>query len=103
MERWRVFSDFRREPIVGVPQAHLNKWCVSSTNGHVKPWELKPQQKDLMQVLRRPAGDGVRKLDHGSYAPAEPRLHQLLVIGTEKIPKKKLGVRKAPLRQDKEV
>ena len=35
-------------------QAHLNKWCVSSTNGHVKPWELKPQQKDLMQVLRRP-------------------------------------------------
>src|SRR5271156_3805573 len=23
-------------------------------NGHVKPWELKPQQKDLMQVLRRP-------------------------------------------------
>ena len=35
-------------------QAHLNKWCVSSTNGHVKPWELKPQQKDLMQVVRRP-------------------------------------------------
>ena len=35
-------------------QAHLNKWCVSSTNGHVKPWELKSQQKDLMQVLRRP-------------------------------------------------
>ena len=35
-------------------QAHLNKWCVSSTNGHVRPWELKPQQKDLMQVLRRP-------------------------------------------------
>ena len=35
-------------------QADLNKWCVSSTNGHVKPWELKPQQKDLMQVLRRP-------------------------------------------------
>ena len=35
-------------------QAHLNKWCVSSTNGHVKSWELKPQQKDLMQVLRRP-------------------------------------------------
>jgi hypothetical protein len=35
-------------------QAHLNKWCVSSTTGHVKPWELKSQQKDLMQVLRRP-------------------------------------------------
>jgi hypothetical protein len=35
-------------------QAHLNKSCVSTTNGHVKPWELKPQQKDLMQVLRRP-------------------------------------------------
>ena len=35
-------------------QAHLNKRCVSSTNGHAKPWELKPQQKDLMQVVRRP-------------------------------------------------
>ena len=39
-------------------QAHLNKWCVSSTNGHVKPWELKSQQKDLMQVLRRPVNPG---------------------------------------------
>jgi hypothetical protein len=35
-------------------QAHLNKWCVGSTNGYVRPWELKPQQIDLMQVLRRP-------------------------------------------------
>jgi hypothetical protein len=42
-------------------QAHLNKWCVSSTNGHIKPWELKPQQKDLMQVLRRPVETTPRK------------------------------------------
>jgi IS30 family transposase len=25
MERWSVFSNFRREPIVGVLKAHLNK------------------------------------------------------------------------------
>ena len=46
-------------------QAHLNKVVRSSTNGHVKPWELKPQQKDLMQVLRRPVettADSVEKV-----------------------------------------
>ena len=46
-------------------QAHLNKWCVSSTNGHVKPWELKSQQKDLMQVLRRPVETTPRKRTFG--------------------------------------
>ena len=55
--RWKdgVYSVISEESRLSVSsQAHLNKWCVSSTNGHVKPWELKPQQKDLMQVLRRP-------------------------------------------------
>ena len=46
-------SNFPREPIVGVlTSPSKTKWCVSSTNGH--DWELKPQQKDLLQVLRRP-------------------------------------------------
>ena len=36
-------------------QAHPNKGArVSSTNNHVRPWDLKFQQKDLMQLLRRP-------------------------------------------------
>ena len=55
--RWKdgVYSVISEESRLSVSsQAHLNKWCVSSTNGHVKPWELKSQQKDLMQVLRRP-------------------------------------------------
>jgi hypothetical protein len=55
--RWKdgVYSVISEESQLSVSsQAHLNKWCVSSTNGHVKPWELKSQQKDLMQVLRRP-------------------------------------------------
>jgi hypothetical protein len=55
--RWKdgVYSVISEESRLSVSsQAHLNKWCVSSTNGHVKPWELKPQQKDLMQVVRRP-------------------------------------------------
>jgi hypothetical protein len=54
MERWSVFSDFRREPIVGVLTSPSKQVVRQHTNGHVKPWELKPQQKDLMQVLRRP-------------------------------------------------
>ena len=55
--RWKdgVYSVISEESRLSVSsQAHLNKWCVSLTNGHVKPWELKSQQKDLMQVLRRP-------------------------------------------------
>ena len=51
--RWKdgVYSVISEESRLSVSsQAHLNKRCVSSTNGHVKPWELKPQQKDLMQV-----------------------------------------------------
>ena len=54
--RWKdgVYSVIFEESRLSVPShAHLNKWYVSSTNGHVKPWELKRQQKDLMQVLRR--------------------------------------------------
>src|ERR1700686_4717576 len=35
-------------------QAYLNKWRVSSTNDHVRPCNLKPQQRDLTPVLRRP-------------------------------------------------
>ena len=42
-------------------QAHLNKVVRRSTNGHVKPWELKPQQKGLLQVLRRPLETTSRK------------------------------------------
>ena len=35
-------------------QAHLNKVAANSTSGHARPWDLKPQQRDLTLVLRRP-------------------------------------------------
>jgi hypothetical protein len=54
MERWSVFSDFRREPIVGVLTSP-SKQVVRQLNYRPrKALELKSQQKDLMQVLRRP-------------------------------------------------
>jgi hypothetical protein len=62
--RWKdgVYSVISEESRLSVSsQAHLDKWCVSSTNGHVKLWELKSQQKDLMQVLRRPVETTPRK------------------------------------------
>ena len=34
-------------------QAHLTKWRVSSTNGHGRPCNSRPQQRDLTPVLRR--------------------------------------------------
>ena len=39
------------EPIVGVLTTHLNKVVRQLNERHIKPWELKPQQKDLMQVF----------------------------------------------------
>jgi IS30 family transposase len=35
-------------------QAHLNKVARQLTNDHVRPCNLKPQQRDLTPVLRRP-------------------------------------------------
>ncbi|HMI11437.1 MAG TPA: hypothetical protein VK567_07560, partial [Bradyrhizobium sp.] len=34
--------------------AGVSKWLASSMNDHVRPCNLKPQQRDLTPVLRRP-------------------------------------------------
>jgi len=41
-------------------QAHLNK-VAASTNGHVRPCNLKPQQRDLTPVLHRPVEPAVQR------------------------------------------
>jgi hypothetical protein len=44
----RVYNG-REDGVMGPMAA----WRVSSTNGHVRPCNLKPQQRDLTLVLRR--------------------------------------------------
>ena len=34
--------------------AGLTKWPASSMSGHARPWDLKPRQRNLTPVLRRP-------------------------------------------------
>src|ERR1700686_3647892 len=52
-------------------QAYLNKWRVSSTNDHVRPCNLKPQQRDLTPVLRRPVEPAAQN-GHGAMSDLSP-------------------------------
>jgi hypothetical protein len=54
MERWSVFSDFRREPIVGVLTIPSKQVVRQLNERPRKALGIENPAKRLMQVLRRP-------------------------------------------------
>src|SRR6266446_10819619 len=48
-------SIFRKEPTCRCTRKPIStKWPASSMSGHARPWDLKPRQRNLTPVLRRP-------------------------------------------------
>src|SRR5438445_13840817 len=57
-------SIFRKEPTCRCTRKPIStKWPASSMSGHARPWDLKPRQRNLTPVLRRPVEPATPKAD----------------------------------------
>jgi len=61
---------FRKEPTCRCTRKPIStKWPASSMSGHARPWDLKPRQRNLTPVLRRPVEPAVTSRHDTIFGP----------------------------------